>query len=862
MAKTALADISDEALTSGTADSDRYVYSNYFVPLLITFDDDVTPIVPFTIKNDLLEMTRYGLVPEDRMKAIFEDLGVEELWDQNDMSEAVERLGPSALELGGNGLEPYRERTEETERPELSVREDGDGDDGEPVVTRGRAREDSVEAIADEIRETDTLLEALEPRLDAAGRELLTVASERLARSASELLERNGHGNGRSAAAAGLAIAERKAAVRPSVLTEEDAELIAGLLQSTIGYAFLDRTRISPVGFAIGEHVYALSLAPGEEAVLEQKTFTKRMATLEEQTEQEQQFDLELSSTYSTELQEGFERQRSLSDTWGFNISHTGSYQSPMTTYGQFNASHTIGYTKNVTAAAQETSRRSVKDGQTASSKVSARYRTQHKTLFRVATEEGFEAAAKRTITNPNRVTPVTLHYFKVLQRLRMRQERYGLRLCWAPSVKDPARTFFDKIRKGRERIIADAKAKIPPEPVEPKPSNPGGGATSTSRETKVATSPIKVADQWGWTGDMRADYDIDIPIPDGFEWDGDREFVESNIEIITRRPQEGVGRNLVGTPYPVQEEAASKLRVTVHIGAPSWIGGPGISIQVKARFYREVTVTDKSGEDTKYNDDLAAYRTALKEWADDRDEAIAAAQTAADEFEARMLADLSPVSEMVSQIIEQHFSPGVRDEAWEIEYWQRLFDWERASFVAYPSWWSSGDTRDPSRDPSDFLNASWAKLYLPVRVGMEKLALRWIHGKSVAVPMASSVEARFDEIVDDLRKFRADVLGAVDEVVELDAPCKEAPEKFVCMASWTEVMPTDGTHLEVVQGITSAADDTTKSEIESAEELREALLESEKRSAKLKDTAIDQMTEPATIDVRVGADGGHESET
>jgi hypothetical protein len=98
--------------------------------------------------------------------------------------------------------------------------------------------------------------------------------------------------------------------------------------------------------------------------------------------------------------------------------------------------------------------------------------------------------------------------------------------------------------------------------------------------------------------------------------------------------------------------------------------------------------------------------------------------------------------------------------------------------------------------------------------------------------------------------------------MVELDAPCKEVPEQFVCMASWTELMPTDGTHLEVVQGATTAADDVTKSEIESAEELRDALLESEKRSAKLKDKALDQMTDPATIDVRVGADGGADSET
>ncbi|MEE3918926.1 hypothetical protein V2I01_12315 [Micromonospora sp. BRA006-A] len=96
------------------------------------------------------------------------------------------------------------------------------------------------------------------------------------------------------------------------------AEFLAGLLQSDVGIAFLDRTRIRPVGFALGEHVYALALAPGEEAVLEQRTYTtKRELTLEEQNESEQQTDVELTSALTTELQEGFERQKSLTDTWG-----------------------------------------------------------------------------------------------------------------------------------------------------------------------------------------------------------------------------------------------------------------------------------------------------------------------------------------------------------------------------------------------------------------------------------------------------------------------------------------------------------------------------------------------------------------
>ncbi len=173
-----------------------------------------------------------------------------------------------------------------------------------------RAEEHSLEDVANAIRGTDTLLDTLDERLDEPGREVLHAASALLVRSARTL---DDHANHVHANGGSRSLVELEP---PSVLSDEDVELIAGLLKSTIGYGFLDRTRITPVGFEVGEHVYALGLTPGEEVVIEQKTFTKRQATFEDQTEQEQQLDIELSSTYSTEIQEGFDRQKSLSDTW------------------------------------------------------------------------------------------------------------------------------------------------------------------------------------------------------------------------------------------------------------------------------------------------------------------------------------------------------------------------------------------------------------------------------------------------------------------------------------------------------------------------------------------------------------------
>lgn len=757
MGTVIVAEVGEEGLGFATGFSDRFVYSNYYVPVLITFDDGVTPVLPFYTKQAIVEALRYGGLDGDRLPGILKTLGLGQLWQANLMDEAMENL-------------PFTRTT--------------------------------------------------------------------IARAA-------------------------PSAARPNLLGTQETEFLAGLLKSEIGYAFLDRTRIRPVGFALGEHVYALALAPGEEAVLEQKTYSKRQLTLEEQDEQERQYDVELTSSLSTEIQEGFEQQRSLTDSTGLSLSHTGQYESPQFFWGKFNASHTIGYTRNVTDAHQESSRRAVKDSQTASSKVAARYRTQHKTEFKLVSEQGFEATSKRTIRNPNRTTPITLHYFKVLQRLQLQQERYGARLCWAVSVKDPAHTFFDKIIKGRAAIISVAEAAIPVPPQEPKPTPPPNSPITTATNSKLIVSEVITADKWGFSGDMSASYDVDIAFDSSdWEWDGDVGTVAASINVITKRPQETISRWIVGAPYPATDDGGGKLRVRVHIGAPPWLGGPGIDFQVSARIVEKVTSTQTVGEDTKYNDDLAAYRTALKEWADNRDDALEQARQDADAFEQRLKAGLSPVNEMVSQIIDQHFPASVRDECWEIDYWQRIFDWERASFTAYPGWWSSGEPREPVLDPSDFLNASWAKLYLPVRAGLERSALRWIFGKAVAARLSPEIEARFDDVVEDLRRFRGNMIGAPDEVPELSRKCEPVLDKVHCMATWTELMPTDGTHVEVVQGMTSAADAVTGKEIDDARKLRKALLANERQTARLKDRAYDRMTQAAEIKVHLGSEAANPGET
>ena len=90
----------------------------------------------------------------------------------------------------------------------------------------------------------------------------------------------------------------------------------------------------------------------------------------------------------------------------------------------------------------------------------------------------------------------------------------------------------------------------------------------------------------------------------------------------------------------------------------------------------------------------------------------------------------------------------------------------------------------------------------------MERLALRWIHRRSTR-KVDPAVEARFDDIEADLKKYRKDKFGADSEMMP-PAADGTYQEKYEALATWTDVMPTDGTHIEIVQAMTTAADATT----------------------------------------------------
>jgi len=141
---------------------------------------------------------------------------------------------------------------------------------------------------------------------------------------------------------------------------------------------------------------------------------------------------------------------------------------------------------------------------------------------------------------------------------------------------------------------------------------------------------------------------------------------------------------------------------------------------------------------------------------------------------------------------------------------------------------------RDPQQSPTHFFNASWAKVYVPVRIGFERQALRWIFGRVVDTPLDDAMEAAFDQFEADLRQYRLDSFGDEREAPTGPAGDDQIVERFLRLARWNELLPTDGTHVEVVQSMTTAADQTSQAETATSAAWQAALLAEKQRGVEL----------------------------
>lgn len=603
---------------------------------------------------------------------------------------------------------------------------------------------------------------------------------------------------------------------------------LVGQFCSEFGLIFLDRTRIRPKGFRLGEHLMSLSLAPGEEVTIEQKTFTKVEQSFEETRDEETTKDQELSSSYTNELSESLDWQltnsKKSTNTNGGKIS--GSYEG----VGVDASTQTAN---DLTDGDTRTARDSLKLSETTTRKVASKHRQQHKIVMRLSQESRFESGSKRVIRNNNSLAPIDLVYFKILQRLHVSQERYGIRFCWAPTVTDPAGRLFAELEERRKEFMATATAvDVGPAPVPPPPPSTHPPQTGAITQLADKFDPV-------WGG-QSANYQIDIPAPANYAWDGAP--VTLTFTFTGTRPAGAFILTTTATQTGVQ--------VIVHVGIedchnpfkPQWWQAVGTAtITVTGGFLP----TSDSAADAAYAAKLAKYQEDLAAWKAQRDAAIAEAGARAKaewkKMRAEILARTNIIQEVVGALVEQAFPMAARDEPWELDFWERIFDFDNVSVRFYPAWWSGRELRDLDSGATSFMNASCARLYIPIRLNAEATALRWLLARSLTTTNSPVLEAIIKQIVAELRAYRLTNFGSEDEMLvstsqdPLD-PCPSLTRPYKCLGCWDEYLPTDGTHLEVLQATTSAADDDLSRRLQLQNDLQQEQINMRAKDVAIKD--------------------------
>lgn len=554
-----------------------------------------------------------------------------------------------------------------------------------------------------------------------------------------------------------------------------------------LGLLFLERLRIRPIGHTVERApFYELSLEPGEEATLALKSFSKRTTTLQKETEQTEERKLEYSSTFTTELQEEYERAIKESSEWGVNAKVSGEYGEAKE--GKVSGGWEGNY--GAKSSDDQTTKESSKKAETLTRKVETSQKVSHKTVVTLVTEETLEKESKQVFKNADKRTRKILMR-RLMQVLHLSYERYGVRMCWAPCIKDPGRdvrilipdpeAFPDETKVIRDRW---ENATPPPE------------LGSPPQEQNI---PSEWNHRDGGWGGVKEDFPLPFYIPEGYE------FSEAYPE--TRNAVNNPTVKVTGKP-PVG--STGSVEIGVHLGLDHRVIGEG---KVDYRIIVVAKPTDQ--EKNKWNDIVKRWKEEqinkeINELMERKREELKDADTGA-----------WPISELMRRIILDYFGdPRSFDTCKEVSNLEKMFEWENLAYELRAPWWNR-DTSIKGLQSlrTTFLNASWAKVYIPIRPGSEEETISWLLALHLISP-TPLIFPNLDDIeyyVRDMRQnlepiFERSYQPGKDDAKEIEGPCDvlltelgddawqneyEAEPGFEVLNRWTVTIPTDGVDYE-----------------------------------------------------------------
>ncbi|TVP53995.1 MAG: hypothetical protein EA351_14155 [Gemmatimonadales bacterium] len=580
---------------------------------------------------------------------------------------------------------------------------------------------------------------------------------------------------------------------------------------SPIGYLFLDAVRTRPDGFELGEHVYTLSLAPGEKAVLEQTSLREASETFEESLTRE------LSETTEASRERGVRRGTQSTDSESSERSTRTSatlesYELGAEDLGSVKAEMDLGVSSDFEQANALSAKQTEETFRKTTEKIGSSLRRSHVTKLGLSTVSRDEEKSRRTIRNTNPHSASSLHYFKVMQRHRVRAERRGARLCWTPFVRMPGSGIAKRLRDTREKIESAALDRLilPARPQPPRPEAAAEWIDGNSALVGLAQSFFLPTLPEIHRVTLR------VPVPNGCVATG---------RVRTRTEGQGAHRVHVmidhaGRDHSVrslnQAEAEEYPDLKGFIEVPVTIFVAGITSPTEIFDPMEATVKIQAEvlrELPGYENDLEQYHGLLNEWeakvAALRSDALEAVQPEIVAATEELIKRIDVRAELIDLVVKQYIEPMQEGTALEIERWHRLIDFANIRWVLYPGWWSGAPMPFPELAPGHILNASLARVFLPVR----RLAGPVAPGSTYEEKLLYQLfRPDLDSSVSDL-EYNQMVGQIVDPLFEAQSELQNEdgmPTPKPLGPAWFETVPTDGTHCEIVLSSTTGADEGT----------------------------------------------------
>ena len=204
-----------------------------------------------------------------------------------------------------------------------------------------------------------------------------------------------------------------------------------------LGILFRERIRTRPMGFTIERApFYEISIPPGDMVTLKQRSFSRRTRSLQEELTTESEEKLELSSSFTTEMNDELTRVIESTTQWS-----EGTSASAGIGYSVFSAALSYENSTTVNDMNSETARQMRRTVEEAVRKIESRQKATHKTVMEVTSEESLASESIRILHNYSTALK-KIYMRRLLQVLHVTHERYDAQLCWAPCVEKPKQKF------------------------------------------------------------------------------------------------------------------------------------------------------------------------------------------------------------------------------------------------------------------------------------------------------------------------------------------------------------------------------------------------------------------------------------